>query len=117
MSPVRFVQILIAVISVCASIHAQTPVVVYDDSTDYSGQFNHTTNEYGDEIILAGTARLVTQFQFEYYGGFTPQGDESARVRFYSNTGPAWMNTRDWITPAATPLFETLIPVGTGFNT
>src|SRR4051812_21146315 len=117
MSPVRFVQFLIAVISVCVSIHAQTPVVVYEDSTGYSGQFNHSANEYGDEIILSGTARLVTQFQFEYYGGFVPQGNESARVRFYANTGPAWQNTKYWITPAPTPLFETLIPVGTGFNT
>lgn len=93
------------------------PVVIYENSTSYSGKFNHSLNEYGDEISLSGTARLVTQFQFEYYGGFVPQGDESARVRFYSNTGPAWHNTRDWITPAPTPLFETLIPVGTGFNT
>jgi hypothetical protein len=117
MSPVRFVAFLIAVISLCAPMRAQTPVVVYENSNDYSGRFNQSVNEYGDEINLSGTARLVTQFQFEYYGRFVPQGDESARVRFYSNTGPAWRNTKDWITPAPTPLFETLIPLGTGFNT
>jgi hypothetical protein len=117
MSPVRFVPFLIAVICVCASIRGQTPVVVYENSSDYSGRFNVSLREYGDEIVLTGTARLVTQFQFEYYGRFVSQGDESARVRFYSNTGPAWRNTKDWITPAPTPLFETLIPLGTGFNT
>jgi hypothetical protein len=117
MSVLRLAKLFIAVISFGASIRAQTPVVVYDNSTNYSGRFNHTLNEYGDEIRLDGTARYITQFQFEYYGGFTPTGDESARVRFYSNTGPAWMNTKDWITPAATPLFETVIPLQTGFNT
>jgi len=96
---------------------AQSEVVVYEDSTSYSGKFNQSANEYGDEINLSGTARFVTKFQFEYYGGFTSQGDESARLRFYSNTGPAWMGTKDWITPAATPLFETILPLGTGFNT
>jgi hypothetical protein len=116
MSPVRYVQFLFALVFVCIRIHAQSPVIVYEDSTNYSGKFNQLLNEYGDEITLAGTARLVTQFQFEYFGGFTPAGDESARVRFYSNTGPPWINT-NYVTPAATPLFETTIPVGTGFNT
>jgi hypothetical protein len=117
MSPGRFVQLVLVLFCSCLPIHAQSAVPVFESSTNYSGKFNQLLNEYGDEITLAGTARLVTQFQFEYFGGFTPSGDESARVRFYSNTGPAWHNNSDWITPAATPLFETIIPVGTGFNT
>src|SRR4051812_49303027 len=98
MSPVRLIQLLLAVFCGCLPIYGQLPAIVYEDSTNYSGQFNHSANEYGDEIILAGTARLVTQFQFEYYGSFTPDGNESARLRFYSNTGTDWMNRKYWIT-------------------
>ena len=121
MSVTRFAQLLIVGIFFCASLCAQTsetPVVVYEDSTIYSGKFNLSANEYGDEIVLpVGTARYITQFEFEYVGNFVAQGDESARLRFYANTGPAWMGTKDWITPAATPLWETVIPISPGFNT
>jgi hypothetical protein len=116
MSPVRVVQLLLALVCSCFPIFGQSAVTVYEASTNYSGKFNTLLNEYGDEITLAGTARLVTQFQFEYFGNFTPTGDEFARIRFYPNTGPMWHNT-NWITPAAVPLFETTIPIGTGFNT
>ena len=44
--------------------------------------------EFGDEIALAGTARIVTKFIFDYYGNFTPDGDETARIRFYANDAP-----------------------------
>jgi hypothetical protein len=117
MSPVRFLQSVIAGIALCAAVQAQSPVVVYDSSSIYSGKFNESLNEYGDEIILFGSAHFVTQLQFEYVGNFVPQGDEKARVRFYANTGPAWMGNHDYITPAATPLWETLIPISVGFNT
>src|SRR5689334_20514961 len=99
-----FSPYLIAGLCFCASISAQTiptPVVVYEDSGSYSGKFNLSANEYGDEIILLGNAHFVTKFQFEYVGNFTPQGDESARLRFYANSGPAWMGNHDYLTPAA----------------
>src|SRR5438093_1435281 len=117
MSPVRFAQRLILGILFCASIFAQTPVVVYEDSTNYSGKFNLSANEYGDEILLDGSARIVTQLQFEYVGNFTPQGDEAARVRFYANTGPGWKGSPQYLTPASPPLWETVIPVSGGLNT
>jgi hypothetical protein len=53
----------------------------------------HPTNgrqlEFGDEISLAGTARVVTSFVFEYFGDFVPgtNPDASAVVRFYANDG------------------------------
>jgi len=43
--------------------------------------------EFGDEIVLAGEGRIVTEFRFEYVGRFVANGDERARVRFYANTG------------------------------
>lgn len=117
MSVIRSAQHFIAAISFCASVCGQSPVVVYEDSTNYTGKFNLTANEYGDEIVLFGNAHIITQFQFEYVGNFVPQGDESARLRFYANTGPAWMGNHDYLTPAATPLWETVIPISPGFNT
>jgi hypothetical protein len=46
------------------------------------------TNEIGDEISLAGSARKVRDFAFEYFSDFKPDGDETMRVRFYANDGP-----------------------------
>ena len=44
--------------------------------------------ELGDQITLAGTERLVTEFLFGYAGNFIQDGDESAVIRFYANDGP-----------------------------
>ncbi len=62
--------------------------LIFDNSTgDQLERFNPGLVEIGDEIILAGSDRLVTNFVFQYYGeNFT--GDELARVRFYINDGP-----------------------------
>lgn len=62
--------------------------VVYDNSQAYLTNYYPSILEYGDEIRLAGTARIVTNFQFEYFGAFLRTGDEEARVRFYANDGP-----------------------------
>jgi hypothetical protein len=61
--------------------------VVYNNSTNDLGiRFNIGTAEVGDEIVLAGTARLITNFVFQYWGeNFS--GNEAARVRFYANDG------------------------------
>jgi hypothetical protein len=62
---------------------------------DLGIRFDPLGAEIGDEIILAGTARLLTQFDFEYFGTSggldTPgsfAGAVTARVRFYLNNGP-----------------------------
>jgi len=49
--------------------------------------------KYGDEIILAGTDRFLTNFSFEFYGtntagGGTYSGSPEVKVRFYYNDGP-----------------------------
>lgn len=61
--------------------------VVYANSTNDLGiRFNIGSAEVGDEIVLAGTSRLITNFIFQYWGeNFS--GNESARVRFYANDG------------------------------
>jgi hypothetical protein len=117
MSVVPFAKSVLVAILICASIHAQTPTVVYECSTNYTGKFNQSANEYGDEITLLGNKRVITQIQIEYFAAFVPSGDEVARLRFYENSGPLWMNNKDYKTPLSPPLWETTFPVRTGFNT
>jgi hypothetical protein len=71
--------------------------IVYDNSSNFEGLFNDSKLESGDEVTLAGTARLITEFAFEYYGEFSATGDETARVRFYKMDGAPGEN------PFATP--------------
>lgn len=61
--------------------------IVYDNSSNYEGTFNDSRLEYGDQVNLAGDARLLTEFAFEYFASFAVSGDETARVRFYYNDG------------------------------
>jgi len=74
-----------------AASHAgATPAVVYDNTSGLlvDNMFNPGSFEFGDQIALAGTNRVVTQFQFAYQlsGG---DGNETATVRFYANDGTA----------------------------
>jgi hypothetical protein len=64
--------------------------IVYDNTSNDLGNISLSRpTEFGDEIYLQpGLARWVTQFYFEYFGDFTPTGDEAVRVRFYANDGP-----------------------------
>jgi hypothetical protein len=70
---------------------AQTSI--YNNSTnDLSIRFNPGTTEIGNEIILGGTQRYLTDFSFEYFGlssnPNTFAGAIQARVEFYMNNGP-----------------------------
>jgi len=66
---------------------------IFDNSVnDLVYQFNPGTNEVGDEIILAGISRHLTQFDFEFWGtntinAFTFSGNVQTRIRFYLNDG------------------------------
>jgi hypothetical protein len=89
--------------------------IVYDNTTTYQGMFLASTNEYGDEISLAGTARLATAFLFEYFGDFTPEGDEMVRFRMYANDGPIYY--KEYREPGSV-LYDTgFMPIGTNVNT
>ena len=71
-----------------ASQAGATPAIVYDNTSNtvVDSQFNPGQFEFGDQIALGGTNRVVTQFQFAYQlvGG---DGNETATVRFYANDG------------------------------
>lgn len=68
--------------------------IVYEDltpglSSRYAGLDSlGRPTEFGDEVSLAGTARLVTQFAFEYYGELVESPARTYRIRFYANDGP-----------------------------
>jgi hypothetical protein len=98
--------------------------VVYDNtrnSKPQSPQF--TTREYGDEISLAGTARIVTSFVFEYFGNITPGNSPTAAavIRFYENNGSLFDGKYPrpgsllWESDPL-PLLKNLVPTDGNFN-
>ena len=79
----------------CASLALCAPAAtIYDNSAnDLLTRFSFGTREVGDEIVLAGSERYLTNFSFEFYGTNTANplafsGSIQARVRFYLNDGP-----------------------------
>jgi hypothetical protein len=63
--------------------------VVFDNTQTDQATFWPSTSEYGDEIQLAGSARVITAIHMEYYGDFEPPtGTEKVRVRLYAKDGP-----------------------------
>jgi len=88
------VLLLASVLMIGASASAAT---IYDNSVHDSNLRFAATNEIGDEIIFAGSERVLTNFSFEYWAlnngttnasGFSPT--VSVRLRFYLNDGPAF---------------------------
>ncbi|MDB6037037.1 MAG: hypothetical protein JWM99_878 [Verrucomicrobiales bacterium] len=75
------------VFSLCAmALHAQE--IVYDNTVHNLDFGLPVTGEVGDEVTLGGTARNITDVQFEYFGNWLTQGNEIGQVRFYLNDGP-----------------------------
>jgi hypothetical protein len=70
--------------------------VIFDNSQhDSNIRFNPGFVEVGDEILLAGNARYLTNFTFEYWGTNCAAagnplfgGNVQFRIRFYQNDGP-----------------------------
>jgi hypothetical protein len=81
-------------------------VTVFDNSETYSGKFARIGDEYGDEVILAGQARVLTKIKFEYFADFFANFDERAQLRIYANSGPAWKGNSDYPLVAEKPLWE-----------
>ncbi len=77
-----------ATVTVLVGTTARADVVYANSTNDLVLRFNPLLYEVGDEIVLDGTARNVTAFNFQYWGvGWS--GDEDLRVRFYKNDGAA----------------------------
>jgi hypothetical protein len=107
---------LFAALALAGTLSAPAADIVYDNSTNFTLVDYETTDEYGDEVYLAGTSRAITEIQIEYYADFVAQGDEVARVRFYENTGPFWEGNSDYPTPASPPLYEQTFPIQQGYQ-
>ena len=86
-------SLVIGLLGLGFGLRLQAQTLIFDNSeNDLLTRFNPGTVEVGDEIILAGTDRYLTQFSFEYWGvntdhPLTFQGDVEARVTFYLNDG------------------------------
>ncbi|MSU56858.1 MAG: hypothetical protein EXS35_01505 [Pedosphaera sp.] len=99
-------------LGIVATSGARADVVYSDATTDLNIRFNPGLVEVGDEIVLAGGARQVTNFQFQYWG-LNFGSTEKARIRFYVNdgtnspAGPQVPNSvlydSDWFPIVATP--------------
>jgi hypothetical protein len=71
---------------------------IYNNTSNDSGlRFNPAGLQVGDEIVLSGTARYLTNFSFEYWGtntaspaNLTFSGSVQAEVRFYQQNGTAF---------------------------
>lgn len=64
---------------------AQTPTVVYDNSSSPLNRYFASTSEFGDQINI-GSGWTASSFRFEYFAA-NLSGGEMARVRFFKNDG------------------------------
>jgi hypothetical protein len=112
----QFLKSVILAVAVSVGISAGAAEIIYDNSGIYLQRDYESTNEFGDEVLLAGTARFVTEFQLEMYAQFVPNGTQFGRLRFYQNTGPNWRGNPDYPTPASPPLYEQTFQISTGFQ-
>ena len=79
---------LLAVAILCVNFSVRAEVVYANSTNDLNARFDPGLVEVGDEIVLAGGARTMTDFNFQYWG-LNFSGNEFARVRFYANDGAA----------------------------
>jgi hypothetical protein len=63
--------------------------IVFQNSDAEVTATHSRPGEFGDEIILGGDNRKILSFEFEYFGTFEPDGDETCVLRFYDNDGEA----------------------------
>jgi hypothetical protein len=92
----RRISLVLVGVAWFALVAPASGVIIFDNATnDLSVRFDPGTNEVGDEIILAGSARYLTYFSFEFYAINTNHpatlgGTVNGRVRFYENDGPSF---------------------------
>lgn len=86
-SPLGLVRILVAFLLACLS--AQTSEIVFENMTGITTNYYMFGRQYGDDINLAGTGRIVTQFSFLYFARVPTNAASQGlwRIRFYKNDG------------------------------
>lgn len=83
--PIRYLWVLI--LAICSIAKAE---IVYDNTAGVTTNFYLFSNEYGDDINLAGQSRTVTEFMFLYFGDIPANVTTPGQwqIRFYRNDGP-----------------------------
>lgn len=85
--------------------------VVYDNSSNYLGNFSDIGNgTIGDQITLGGASRVITEFKFEYFLSFAVSGNEKGALKFYANDGAAGL-------PGTTLFDSGVFGLTSGFHT
>jgi hypothetical protein len=86
-SPLGLVRILLSFL--LFSVSARTSEIVFENMTGITTNYYMFGRQYGDDINLAGTGRIVTGFSFLYFAS-VPTNTTSPglwRIRFYRNDG------------------------------
>ena len=87
----RSLLIATAVLAVALGPATGRAVVVYDNTATVTGLLDVPPSagplELGDSVVLAGTERVVTDFELLYGGNFDADGDETVTLRLYQNDG------------------------------
>lgn len=86
----RPVQPGVLALAACLSLGLASPLqageIVFDNTQkDFNNMFYPSMFEYGDQITLGGSARTLTEFQFEYVGDFSQEREATVIVRIYAN--------------------------------
>lgn len=91
--------------------------LVYDNSNPkaYGGEWFNNGAEFGDQINLAGSSRVMTDFKLDYYLSSNATGNETAELRFYANDGSALGVPNG--SPGSLLYDSGTISLGKGFNT
>ena len=87
-SPFRgFLALVLGIVStvLTPSLRAE---LVYDNSTNNRSIYVALTEEFGDEVDLAGSARVLSAMTFSVVGETNMPANTSARFRIYKNNGP-----------------------------
>src|SRR5881394_1692842 len=107
----RTLKDILLSVGLCALPNIGFSAIVYDNSsTDLGQQYFPTPNglEFGDQVSLLGTDRVLSQFSFYYFFSGATASTQSVTLRMYANSG-----TNAPVTPfyASDP-----IPLSTGAN-
>jgi hypothetical protein len=106
--------LFLALGALCLGVGAplRAATTIFNNSVnDLSTRFNPGTYEVGDEILLAGTDRWLTGFDFEYWGTNTANptafaGTILAQVRLYENNGALVPPVTGYPSPGTTPFYD-----------
>lgn len=84
-----FVVLLSCVMCGSLMTSAFSSQIIYDNTSTSENGYSPANVEYGDQITLGGTNRLIDDFKFAYWISTSSviNGNETAEIRFYANDG------------------------------